>query len=318
MNKTDNQWQPDFIGNDYQYRHIYFDNDYAGTVRCTVIRKMSREASKRAVIYVHGFSDYFFQTEMADTLCDNRYNFYAVDLRRYGRSLMPGQKMFEIRNLAEYFDDINAAVDIAASDGNTQMILMGHSTGGLTTALYMAASPRPQIKALVLNSPFLTWNLPALLRRVAIPAVAALGRLFPHMPVHQKPDPGYAQTMHRDLGGEWDYRRDWKPDILPDPDAAWIRAIDKAQRHLRHAQINVPVLLLHSARSAKHGDSIEKYATSDAILNVETMAAAGRRLGNNITEITVEGGKHDLILSAPDVRRLVLDTILQWLEQHNL
>ena len=32
-----------------------------------------------------GFNDYFFQAEMGRQFADSGYNFYAVDLRRYGR-----------------------------------------------------------------------------------------------------------------------------------------------------------------------------------------------------------------------------------------
>lgn len=311
--QTHQEWQTDILGPTFQYISIPMPDDYTGKVRCTIIRKLADKPSDKAIVYVHGYSDYFFQTEMAETFAKAGYNFYAVDLRRYGRSLLPGQKMFQVRNLDEYFPDINAAIDTAIRQNNTRIYLFGHSTGGLTTALYMSRQPRPQIKALILNSPFLTWNLPKTVRKIAIPLIAALGRIFPDIHIHQKPDTVYAKTLHRNLGGEWDYNRTWKPDILPDPDAGWIRAINIAQKQLRNANITVPVLLLHSDRTAHLGDTFEKYETSDAILNVKTMAEAGRRLGKDITEVTIRNGKHDLVLSKPEIRRLVLDTILQWL-----
>ena len=41
------------------------------------------------MLYLHGWNDYFFQTHVADYLTDLGYDFYAVELRRYGRSLRP-------------------------------------------------------------------------------------------------------------------------------------------------------------------------------------------------------------------------------------
>lgn len=41
------------------------------------------------------------------------------------------------------------------------------------------------IKALILNSPFLDWNLPAGMRRIGVPVVSALGRFFPGLRVRQ-------------------------------------------------------------------------------------------------------------------------------------
>ncbi|MEK8226237.1 alpha/beta hydrolase [Oerskovia sp. M15] len=42
---------------------------------------------RRAVLYVHGFVDYFFQAHLGDAFEEHGYAFYAIDLRGYGRSL---------------------------------------------------------------------------------------------------------------------------------------------------------------------------------------------------------------------------------------
>lgn len=312
-------WQPDHLGSGYEMVYVTQPDDYSGPVRCTVVRRRTSAKSGKAVLYVHGFSDYFLQKEMADEFVDHGYDFYAVDLRKYGRSLLPGQKMFQVRDMHEYFADINAAVDIIAADGDSEIILMGHSTGGLTTSLYMSDSPSPLIKALVLNSPFLDWNLPPLLRNVAMPAVSFLGRFFPNAKVRQKPDSGYAETLAADLSGEWSYRKDWKPDILPDPDMGWVRAIHTAQKRLhRGGDIRVPVLLMHSGASVKPGDSKEKYFRADAILDVDAISRYGRRLGGDVTEVTFDGGLHDLALSKRAIRTEMYRTVLSWLKERGL
>ena len=50
----------------------------------------SRTKVRQAVLHVHGFADYFFQTEFADWWAERGYDFYALDLRKYGRSLAEG------------------------------------------------------------------------------------------------------------------------------------------------------------------------------------------------------------------------------------
>ena len=40
----------------------------------------------RAVLYLHGRNDYFFQTWLADALLEAGYEFYALDLRTCGRA----------------------------------------------------------------------------------------------------------------------------------------------------------------------------------------------------------------------------------------
>lgn len=307
-------WMPDMLGDGYEMTYVAHPDDYSGPVRSTVIRKIAKPSNGLSIVYVHGFSDYFFQKEMADMFVGQGYSFYAVDLRKYGRSLMPGQHMFQVRDLHEYFADINACIEVALADGMASVVLLGHSTGGLTASLYMLESPSDKVRGLMLNSPFLDWNLPGWMKSFAIPAVSALGRLVPRLLVKQAPDDGYARSLLADFDGEWTYRRDWKPDVLPEPDAGWVRAIHQAQMQLRHRAIKVPVLLMHSAESVRHGDPKERYNCADAILDVSSISRYGRMLGPDVTEVSFAGGLHDLVLSRPAVRRQVYATMLDWLK----
>ena len=101
-------------------------------------------------------------------------------LRRYGRSLEPWQYPFDVRNQREYFADIDSALARMRRDGNTDITLSGHSTGGLTVALFAAEKgARCGVKRVVTDSPFLEWNFPAFMRNVAIPVVGFLGQLAP-------------------------------------------------------------------------------------------------------------------------------------------
>lgn len=308
------EWRPDILGRGFEYMTVGHPDDYSGPVVSTVVRRRSGSGSGKAVVYVHGFSDYFLQYELGEKFNTAGYDFYAVDLRKYGRSLLPGQRMFEVRDLREYFPDIEAAVDAAGEDGNAGIALLGHSTGGLVSSLYMACRPSPSVRALMLNSPFLDWNLPWFLRRVAIPCVAVLGRFFPDMRVRQKPDDRYARSLSLRHGGEWDYDASWKPDILPDPDAGWVRAIERGQRFLLRHKVGVPVLLMHSDNTVRANDAFERFTHGDAILDVDLIAERGRRLGPDVTEVEISGGLHDLALSARDVRKLYYETMLGWLE----
>lgn len=307
-------WMPDDeLGHGYDMMLFDQGEDYSGKVRCTVVRYRSEIPSDKGVLYIHGFSDYFFQSEMAAQFARHGYNFYAVDLRKYGRSILPENKPFEVRDLREYFDDIRAGVAAMIRDGVKDIILMGHSTGGLVTSLYMQAGPDPHIRALILNSPFLAWNILGIKGKLGIPAIAGMGKMVPGFRVKNDKSTGYADSL-----SEWKYRKDWKPDVMPDVDAAWVRAIDMAQRSLEKGGIKEPVLLMHSDKAAYPGDSAERYATSDGVLNPEAISKAGKRLGDNVTDFTVHDGLHDLVLSRPDVRAVVYTEIFTWLEKQHL
>ncbi len=56
-------------------------------------------------------------------------------------------KMFRVRDLHEYFADIDAAVaQMQHADGTEHIALLGHSTGGLTASLYMSGGSSPSIR----------------------------------------------------------------------------------------------------------------------------------------------------------------------------
>ena len=49
-------------------------------VVATLVRRDEPRRSRRAVLYVHGWNDYFFQTHLADEFAARGIDFYAVDL----------------------------------------------------------------------------------------------------------------------------------------------------------------------------------------------------------------------------------------------
>ena len=173
------QYTPDRWNMGYLTKTIEQPNDYSGKVVCTIIKKETMADVKKAIVYVHGYNDYFFQSALGDSANAHGYNFYAVDLRKYGRSMLPNQDAFYCKKMKEYFADIDTTIAIARAEGNEEIILMGHSTGGLSTSLYVGDKKRKQkVDALVLNSPFLDWNFGWAMEGLAMPVVSFLGGIF--------------------------------------------------------------------------------------------------------------------------------------------
>ena len=315
-------WTGDILGKDFERRTIVQPSDYDGPVCCTVVRLRpfpDAAPASRGVLYVHGFSDYFFQAEMARRFRDEGYAFYAVDLRKYGRSVLAGQKPFRVRDLREYFPDIEVALRQMADDGITSVVLLAHSTGGLICSLMMKECPPPQVAAMILNSPFLDWNLSSFQEKFLVPAVSTIGNAFPDIRIPQGGSSKYAESVLKQYGGEWDFNTQWKFIVSPDVDAGWIRAIDMGQGMLQNGEdIKIPILLMHSDRSYKKGDDDTQYAVTDAVLDVDDISKYGRRLGWDITEIKVNGGMHDLVLSKKNVREALYDYIFKWLDRQGL
>lgn len=264
------------------------------------------------MLYLHGFSDYFFQAEHAAAWVQRGYDFYALDMRDHGRSIRPGRRAGWARSIAVHVEEISAALGIIRTGGERPVVLLGHSTGGLIACLYADRNPG-RVDAVVLNSPWFDLHRPPLLRGVARPLITALGRLAPHLTVSRLGD-GYGRSVHISTGGEFDFDLDRKP--LPGfpVRAGWLASVIAAQRQVRRGlHITVPVLLCTSDASGHPTrPTTTQLAGSDVLLGVEDMHRHADRLGAEVDVRLVAGGRHDLALSAQPVRAAYTREVLDW------
>ena len=296
------------------------EDDKEGRVEATLLEKKTKKNSDKAMLYIHGFVDYFFQYELANWANKQGYNFYAIDLRRYGRSILPHQKPNSFKNYNEYFEGLDLTVKyIRYKQGNDKLLLMGHSTGGLISALY-AHHRRSEktIDALILNSPFFDFNMPSLLKKIALPLIAGMGRLFPTLPSPAGLKRGYAESLHKDYSGEWDFDTNYKPIAGFPVNLGWINAIYTAQQELQKGlDIQTPVLVMHASKSVAPGKYREDMHTADAVLDVKDISRYAKVIGKNVKVVVIEDGIHDLVLSKSDVRNYVYKTMQNFLQGMN-
>src|SRR5688572_16067620 len=144
-------WRPDALLPGFEALELEFAPDYDGEVVATLVRLPGGEPRRGAVLYVHGFVDYFFQRHMAERFALEGYAFHALDLRKHGRSLRAHQHPNFCKSVSEYYADITRAVE----EIGEALLLAGHSTGGLLAALYThEGERRDAVRALWLNSAF--------------------------------------------------------------------------------------------------------------------------------------------------------------------
>ena len=58
-NQTHPAYQPDVLGEGYEQLKLSFPDDYEGAVCATLVRKKASQNTQKAVLYIHGFIDYF-------------------------------------------------------------------------------------------------------------------------------------------------------------------------------------------------------------------------------------------------------------------
>jgi alpha-beta hydrolase superfamily lysophospholipase len=303
---------------DFEYRPLYLQPDYEGEVRATFISARHNQGNRKAVLYIHGFIDYFFHPHMAEKFLEQGIDFFALELRKYGRSLLPHQHPNYCRKMDEYFEEIDTALEIIrhAYDSST-IILMGHSTGGLLACYYLNTGLKKDwINALILNSPFLELNEPAVKKQLIPPIARLIATLFPFAKQDDALSPVYCESLHKDYHGEWDFNLEWKPILGFPAYFAWAKAITDAQSFLKEkSDINIPILLMYSSRSFKPKAYSPETQSADTVLNVIDIVERGMSLGSNVTKAEIRDGMHDLFLSRKEVREMAFAKMFEWLSQ---
>lgn len=288
-----------------------------GDLVATLVRRLAAAPSRRAVLYLHGFVDYFFQTHVAEALNEFGWDFYALDLRRYGRSLRPGHRPNYCIDLAEYDAEIGAAIDIVCDeDEHRTVVLLGHSTGGLIASLYAArGARREKVSGVALNSPFFRFSIKSP-RRFLLPIAAMLGRVIPWGADPIGLSPRYGESLLAEHHGEWTYDTRWKPVRGFPIYFGWVRAVRAAQATVqRGLGLRPPVLLLHSSGSMTPGPVWkDEYLRHDIVLEVDDMRRTAPRLGGDVTTRAIPDGVHDLFLSPTPARDRALGAMLAWLD----
>ncbi|MDO5682574.1 MAG: alpha/beta hydrolase, partial [Propionibacteriaceae bacterium] len=303
---TQRNWQPDFLPGYEQCllplerRPNTIGGDPEERFGAVLVRKIERPRTGRAVLYVHGWNDYFFQQHVADFWTAQGYDFYALDLRRYGRSWVEGQLRGFTTDLSEYFEELDQAV-VELNRDHEEIVLTGHSTGGLIAALH--AHERPGIfRGLVLNSPWLDLQGGPLARALG-PVIKTLGAQRPTTVIPPTEIDFYRRTIHVSEGGEWDYDLALKSAANASIRVGWLKAV--LQGHARVAAglaISCPVLVLASTRSEFSRRWTEGMRTADIVLDVEQIASRAVRLGPVVTVARIEDAVHDVFLSPLAVR----------------
>lgn len=325
-------WVPDVLPG-YWQRTIALGRDPAGEgdIVATLIRRGPEPAhaggqagpAGQAVLAVHGYTDYFFHTELADHFAARGVAFYALDLHKCGRSRRDDQTPHFITDLANYDAELEHALQAVRTRAHN-ILVYGHSAGGLIVALWLDRLRRrnpaahADIAGLVLNSPFLELPGPAVLRHSATVAlIAGLSRVRSKGVARSPVEGGYGTTLHRDYGGQFDYNLQWKPVGGFPITFGWLHAIRRGQARLhRGLDVGVPNLILRSDHSVQETADPASMRRGDAVLDVTQIARWAGCVGNRSTVVPVVDAKHDVFLSLEGPREVAYRELDLWLDEY--
>lgn len=303
-------------------RTIRLGDDGEGPVCATVVR-LEHEAepgtSRQApVLQIHGWTDYFYNLPMARRWAEAGHRFYALDMRKYGRSLRPHQTPGFVEDLREYDAEISAALSLIARENPEAPapIIHAHSTGGLVAALWAQRHPG-RVGALVLNSPWLEvpGDVPA---RAAVDGlVAPLSHVKPTATVRVPRLENYWESLSAEAHGEWQLHPVWRPRKSFPMTVGWLRAVTSGHKRVHEGlSLDIPVLVLLSSGTVYRRQWTQEYQENDGVLDVELLARRSVRLGSQVTVVRVPKAMHDVFASAEPVRSHAFDQAQRWLSAY--
>ncbi len=314
--------QPDVLGDGYEAMTAEFPDDAEGPVIATLVRHSAPITTSKAVLYLHGFSDYFHQVELAEFHAVRGDDFYALDLRKYGRSLRPYQTPARMSDVADYYPELDSALEFIIGEGHDHIMINAHSTGGLIAVHWLqhrldTGGELAPIRAVVLNSPFLDVPATWAVRTLAPRPFAVLAKNRPLMVLPSNGPSYYQLSTHRSERGEWDFVTDWKPVTGGVVRVEWLAAAQRAIARA-HAGLNLdcPILVLCSDKTVRARQWTDELYRGDSVLDADALARWSTRLGTHVTCIRIVDGMHDLLLSAPHVRQRVFAEITRWTDAY--
>ncbi len=323
-------WVPDVLPG-YWQRTIPLGPDPAGEddIVATLIRRGETTDADHAVLAVHGYTDYFFHTDLADHFAERGFAFYALDLHKCGRSRRENQTPHFVTDLAHYDTELDQALTAIGAQARPErsarpprVLVYGHSAGGLIVSLWLDrlrrrdAMAHASVGGLVLNSPFLDLQGPSFLRHSVTSAlIAGLSRTRSKGVARAPKQGGYGTTLHRDYHGEFDYNLQWKPVGGFPITFGWLHAVRRGQARLhRGLDVGVPNLILRSDHSVRETTDPTSMHRGDAVLDVTQIARWAGCIGSHTTVVPVADAKHDVFLSLPEPRRLAFRRLDRWLD----
>lgn len=326
-------WQPDLMGAPFRRLTLELTPDTPqepGPTVATVIEgakpglkaRLFGIARDTDVLYFPGWSDHFFERELAEFWRERGARFLALEPRRTGRSLREGQTPGFFEKLEVYDEEIERALTLLghgdpgktpAAPRKRRLVILAHSQGGLIMSYWASRHPG-RADAMILNSPWLELQTKEVGRLVLTPFVSLLGRIDPRTALGTV-DPGfYYRSISKKYYGEWDFDPRLRGERSYPISAGWLQAIIRGHEAVaKGLGLTIPVLVLLSDKSTFSPVWNDQMLHSDTVLDVDAIASRSLDLGDCTTVSRISGALHDIFLSREPVRAAAYRQVDRWL-----
>jgi alpha-beta hydrolase superfamily lysophospholipase len=302
----------------FKYLSTYkvFEHEYPDGNKTTLTYK-KKKGNKKALLWVHGFNDYYFHFKIGDALVNEfDTDIYAITLRRYGSTIKKDDNLlFYTDDLEEYIEDINICFNQILNNDYEKIIMYGHSTGGLTSTIYCDRGMyKNKIDALILNSPFFDLNDSGIMEWVLKNIIYYIGVINPKFQLSGMDDTQWNATSEETFERFYFnpvYKLRGNSPIY----AGWIKTVHYYQNQIHNGDINIniPILVLYSDKTLKYPEQDK----GDNVLDVNEINKYSDLLGKNVTEYIVKDATHDVFCSESKPRNNAMSKMLKFLKSIN-
>ncbi|MDO5617707.1 alpha/beta hydrolase [Kocuria sp.] len=323
------EWTEDVLGPDFSVHQVAVSGRGVHTTISLVRYNPGPSAPVRgSVLYVHGWSDYFANPELARHVAAAGYHFYALDFHGYGRNLTDsilatGQIPGMADDLNEYAEDFQAARTAMEQDGAPSdpdhLVVIAHSTGGLAMSLLLMEQPG-QVAGLALATPWIAPQGFAWLDNVIRAVAHVMPKAWQDRRIPVPVNTNYHRTLSADREGSWQVDPRWRPknsfpitmNLLASTARARLRLLELG----RTGQgVGAPVLLQISSRSLLVPWWDDRMHAADTVLDVRAIRRRIGLLSRTPTVISYPGAIHDVHRSAPSIRGRAFADLQAWLSE---
>lgn len=296
-----------------------------GKLTATLVRKTRADSAlpprsgRPAVLYVHAFVDYFFHEHVAASLEAAGFDFYALDLRRSGRSINENNLPYFARKVDEFFPELDWALKVISEEQHSIRAMIAHSTGGLIASHYAQRGAEAQrFEKLLLNSPLLSLRS-STFENIGLNLMSIVGKFQPLRIAATNLDSTYGKTLHSDFDGEWQYNLDFKPLAGVPVHMGWLAMVAQASAQLKKGlSIKKPILTITSDSWHRSGTELRpKDHLADIILSSDDIRRLAPGLGPNSRTRSIPRAKHDVFLSREPAREAAMSATIDFLGPEN-
>lgn len=256
-------------------------------------RSIVPDAPRAAVAVVHGYGDHSGRyVHVMEHLAEAGFAAHAVDYRGHGQA---GGRRGAVHEFREFLDDLSTFLTrVRQQSPGLPLFVLGHSHGGLMSALLFSSEGAPAVDGLLLSSPYFRLRLAP--PRLQLLLAQTVGKVLPTLPTRNPLTEDMLtrdEAVKRETAADPLYHHVVTPRWFTESNAAQERVMQQAGR------LAVPLLVIQGAEDPiAHPEGAQAY--------VDAAGSADKKL------VSYPGMLHETLNEIG--REEPLGEIVRWIE----